>query len=139
MKELLFVDTGYLVALVNKKDINHSKAVEINKELKEKNHEYMLVFSDYIFDEFISLLQARNIDNSVIIDAGEKLLFSKFNRRIRIIDEYFISAWDMVKKISDKSWSFTDCTSFTMMKEMNIKRYLGFDEHFTQAGFIPFT
>jgi predicted nucleic acid-binding protein len=36
---------------------------------------------------------------------------------------------------SDKSFSFTDCTSFVVMKELRIRRALTLDRHFEQAGF----
>ena len=54
MKEILFVDTGDLVARVNQKDTDHSKAIEINNHVKENTSKYVLVFTDYIFDEFIA-------------------------------------------------------------------------------------
>lgn len=36
---------------------------------------------------------------------------------------------------SDKNFSFTDCTSFVVMKELRVRRALTTDRHFSQAGF----
>lgn len=36
---------------------------------------------------------------------------------------------------NDKDFSFTDCTSFVVMKELRIQRALTTDRHFSQAGF----
>ena len=36
---------------------------------------------------------------------------------------------------SDKDYSFTDCTSFVIMKELKIHMALTLDDHFQQAGF----
>jgi len=38
-------------------------------------------------------------------------------------------------KWRDKSFSFTDCTSFSIMRELNIKKVLTGDRHFREAGF----
>lgn len=35
----------------------------------------------------------------------------------------------------DKSYSFTDCTSFVVMKELRLKQVLTTDRHFRQMGF----
>lgn len=35
----------------------------------------------------------------------------------------------------DQEFSFTDCTSFVVMKERRIRRALTNDRHFKQAGF----
>lgn len=35
----------------------------------------------------------------------------------------------------DKTWSFTDCASFVVMKELRIKTAFTFDNHFEQMGF----
>jgi len=35
----------------------------------------------------------------------------------------------------DKRWSFTDCTSFVVMRDLGIATAFGFDRNFEQAGF----
>ena len=35
----------------------------------------------------------------------------------------------------DKNYSFTDCTSFVVMKELKLKQALTTDRHFRQMGF----
>lgn len=37
----------------------------------------------------------------------------------------------------DKSYSFTDCTSFVLTKELGLREVLTADHHFRQAGFVP--
>jgi predicted nucleic acid-binding protein len=37
---------------------------------------------------------------------------------------------------SDKLWSFTDCTSYIVMKKFSITEVFAFDHHFEQMGFI---
>ena len=38
---------------------------------------------------------------------------------------------------NDKEWSFTDCASFELMHELNIRDSFTTDRHFRQAGFNP--
>lgn len=45
-------------------------------------------------------------------------------------------AWDIFERYDDKDFSFTDCVSFVVMREMGIKETFAFDEHFNQMGFI---
>lgn len=41
------------------------------------------------------------------------------------------------RKHCDKNWSFTDCSSFCLMKELKIREAFTTDHHFRQAGFTP--
>jgi uncharacterized protein len=41
----------------------------------------------------------------------------------------------MLKKTAE--WSFTDCFSFALMKELRIREALTTDGHFLEAGFVP--
>jgi len=44
-------------------------------------------------------------------------------------------ARDVFFRHRDKSYSFTDCTSFVVMKELKLKQALTTDRHFRQMGF----
>lgn len=49
----------------------------------------------------------------------------RFNKTISIFQRFN----------KDKSWSFTDCASYVVMKELKINTVFTFDEHFEQMGF----
>ena len=63
---------------------------------------------------------------------GEKILKSKLWTKISISESFFQKSWKMTKKYKDKSWDFTDVSSFVLMKELNIKYFLSYDDHFYQ-------
>lgn len=41
------------------------------------------------------------------------------------------------RRHADKDWSFTDCASFIIMRELRIRDAFTTDHHFRQAGFEP--
>lgn len=47
----------------------------------------------------------------------------------------FEAALNWFLRWTDKAFSFTDCTSFVIVRELHIKRVLTCDRHFRAAGF----
>ncbi|MFN9647740.1 MAG: type II toxin-antitoxin system VapC family toxin, partial [Pseudanabaena sp.] len=46
-------------------------------------------------------------------------------------------SWQIFTKFNvDKEWSFTDCTSYAVMKQLNIAEAFILDHHFAQMGFV---
>ncbi len=46
------------------------------------------------------------------------------------------SDYILFKKYDDKDLSFTDCTSFALMKRLKVQTAFTFDGHFQQVGFM---
>lgn len=94
----------------------------------------VLVTSDYVLDETLTLIRMR-----LGIDAAEKwwdqLASSSRLKQERVNFERAEKARNWFFKWRDKSFSFTDCTSFVVMKELRINKALTSDTHFVQAGF----
>jgi predicted nucleic acid-binding protein len=55
----------------------------------------------------------------------------------RVGEERFAAAKSYFRKHSDHTYSFTDCTSFVVMRELRIRDALTSDRHFAAAGFRP--
>lgn len=127
-----FVDTSFWCALYNASDNHHRKANSIWKALVGKP--VLLYTSDYVFDETTTLI-GRKIDRQHAIVFGETLLHSKVLSILQVHDGCFSKSWVVFKEYGDKDFSFTDCTSFTLMQTNGIKQALAFDRHFTQMGF----
>jgi len=125
----VFVDTAGWYALVDQSDRDHRRAASWMNE-----NESILVTTDYIFDETITLLR-RKLSHPVAAQFGGKLLESNLARRINVRDEDRQNAWNMFVRYSDEPFSFTDCTSFQVMERLEINIAFTFDRDFRTAGF----
>ena len=125
----VFVDTSFVVALVNEKDQNHSLALD----LAERFTGQRLVTIDAILLEIGNAL-SRNFKRESI-EIIEEFLTSDDVQVIHFHPQLFRKAFDLYKSRSDKIWGLIDCVSFVTMKELGIIDALSADKHFEQAGF----
>ncbi len=129
MRTKIFVDTWFIVALINKRDQYHSKALQLAKQFEK----YPLITTDAIFLEVGNALSS-NYKNEAV-ELIERFLASDEAEVIRLTPKLFDEALSLYKKHQDKSWGLVDCVSFVVMKQNNITQALTFDKHFIQAGF----
>jgi uncharacterized protein len=54
-----------------------------------------------------------------------------------VVPERFSAASSFFRRYKDKEWSFTDCVSFVLMRELKVTEAFTTDHHFRQAGFTP--
>jgi len=45
-------------------------------------------------------------------------------------------AWGIFENYADQDFSFVDCTSFVIVKRVDVKEVFGFDDHFKTMGLI---
>lgn len=128
--EKIFVDTSGWVALFVEKDSNHKKAVFIFEKLK--NSKAALYTSDYVIDETITTILVRGNHKQSIV-AGNALFNSEIIRSIYVAPEYLESAWKLYQKYKDKEFSFTDVTSFAIVKDLDVGKVFSFDSDFRQV------
>lgn len=132
----VFVDTSAWVAYFDKDEALHNEAVKNLEAIRMQR--YGMVVSDYIFDEVVTTLIGRS-GHRRAVSAGMLLIESAAVNLVWLDTDNKMKAWEFFRKHDDKGYSFTDCTSFVLMKEMRIPHYLSFDRHFEQAGFRLFT
>lgn len=129
--EKVFVDTSGWVALFVGNDRNHKKAVSIFEQIKRLK---MSVYtSDYVIDETITTIMARGNHGQSVV-AGEALFNSDIIKLVHVAPDYLSDTWRHYKKYSDKKFSFTDVSSFSIMKSLGIRKAFSFDREFVQAG-----
>jgi predicted nucleic acid-binding protein len=69
------------------------------------------------------------------LQIGNNLLSSPSVEFIHVDELLFCTGWEYFKQYQDKTYSLTDCISFTVMQQQNVTIALTFDHHFVQAGF----
>ncbi|MDQ1327316.1 MAG: uncharacterized protein QG641_596 [Candidatus Poribacteria bacterium] len=132
--EKIFLDTSFLFAYYNADDEDHELALDLIKDMV--NNKVDIIISDYIFDELITLLLYR-ISKAKAIEICNRLINEIKSRNIElkyVDNEIFMEALKIFIRFSDKEWSFTDCTSYVIIKNAKITKAVSFDEHFRQFG-----
>jgi predicted nucleic acid-binding protein len=136
LTDYAFVDTSFLVARFHKDDRGHAKAIRFMGELAAgPANRYRLVTSEYVFDETVTTLHAVARRHELAVDAGNAIRGSRTMKLMEIDRAVVEAAWELFKERHDKRWSFTDCVSFTLMRSLDIRCALSFDDNFKQAGF----
>lgn len=128
----VFVDTAGFLALWDAKDEHHGRAVRLQVELAGRRRRFLT--TDYVADETATLLLIRH-GHMAAADFLDTLTASEALRLEWVGPERFDAASSFFRRHTDKEWSFTDCVSFTLMREMNVSDAFTTDHHFAEAGF----
>jgi predicted nucleic acid-binding protein len=132
----IFIDTSAWDAIEDSGDVNHEAAMIFKDEMANR---YELITSNYILDETYTLL-LRNIGYARTVAFHRQLEMLKKAGVLQVIqlsENIIENAWSIFAKYNqDKCWSFTDCTSYAAMKELDIDEVFSFDRHFEQMGLI---
>ena len=128
----MFVDTAGWVAAADSRDVKGPAVRRYRDDWLSSGG--LLTTTDYVIDETLTTIRSRlGLDAAeawwVQIDGSSRL-------RIESIDEARRErARALFFGYRDKEFSFTDCSSFVLMRELHIKRVLTLDHHFRQMGF----
>jgi len=124
-----FIDTSFVVALINQRDQYHVQAVELASQFDKKS----LVTTDAVLLEIGNAL-ARNFKEASI-QIIEYFLTSDEVEIIPLNTQLFARAFELYRSHLDKSWGLIDCVSFVVMRDFGLSESLTADKHFEQAGF----
>ncbi len=125
-----FVDTGAWFAYVNAADPDHHRMRLILDRPPGR-----LITSSYVFDETVTLTQAR-LGHRPAVAVGRALFDLALVELLSIAPPDERAAWSLFERRPDKSYSFTDCTSFVLMRRERIATVVALDQHFSQEGFV---
>ncbi len=130
MTESVFVDTGYILALVNENDQHHAQALALSEHYDGQP----VVVTDAVLLEIGNALS--RIDRNAAVQIIQDLRESPGTTVVNLTPELFESAFTLYRRHADKQWGLVDCVTFVVMRRMGLATALAFDQHFVQAGFV---
>jgi hypothetical protein len=127
--ERAFVDTSAWVAYVDAKDERHRAVKRSITKWKDR-----LVTTNFVLDETVTLCRY-DCGHDVAVRVAERLTDGRSVELVRVTAEDEARALDLLRKRADKEYSFTDCTSFVVMRRLGMTRAITTDSDFQQEGF----
>jgi uncharacterized protein len=132
MKKAVYIDTAWLVALIDGRDQNHEEAVELARALGEEDAS--LLSTDAVVIELCNYFARSPLRTEAIAwveeirgAAGWEIV--PIDRRLLAAAERRYHAHD------DEAWSLTDCIGMELMRARRVDRAATTDAGFRQAGF----
>jgi len=129
VSKTVFVDTLFVVALLNFRDQYHERATALADEYQDCR---------FLITDAILLEIGNSLARTFREQAGQAIegfLDSDDVEVVRLSPALFAEALELFKLHRDKEWGLVDCISFVVMREEQVLSALTFDQHFVQAGF----
>jgi predicted nucleic acid-binding protein len=124
-----FIDTVFVVALLNQRDQYHQRAEVLAGQYEGQR----FLTTDGVLLEIGNAL-SRNY-KAQAVEVIEHFLSSDDVEVVRLTPALFEAAFTLYRTHADKEWGLVDCISFVVMRQSGVQDALTFDQHFVQAGF----
>jgi hypothetical protein len=120
------------MACADGSDPDHERACKARDSALEQGN--VLVATDYVLDETLTLIRMR------LGLAAAKAWWDQIEGSTRVRWEWIgVARAEKARgaffRHHDKDYSFTDCTSLVVMRELKLQQVLTTDHHFRQMGF----
>ena len=127
MAARILADTSANYALLDRSDRNHARAVSLARLMRRRRLTPLL--TNFIVGETHGLVLSR-------LGSGlaRRWLFGNVWPIERITADDEVRARDILRRYDDKSFSYVDATSFSLMERLGIRQAFSFDPHFEQYG-----
>jgi len=130
----IFLDTSALIAYYNEDDSLHDAAGEaMSKFLSGEILLTKFFTSDCVFDETVTVIECVLGKHDLAIEVGDALRTSPRTMMLHVDEPTVEASWKLFRSMRDVS--FTDCTSFVLMRTLGLQAAFTFDHHFKTAGF----
>lgn len=128
----VFIDTSYLIAILEPTDDRHEKAKTVSQSLGSIQQ----ITSEMVLTELLNAFCTRGkFLRQMVLNVLEDLSSDPNIEIIPQSSELFEQACRYYKQRLDKEYSLTDCASMVIMRERGIDKVLTHDHHFQQEGF----
>jgi predicted nucleic acid-binding protein len=127
-----FVDTAFLLAMVNSDDQYHPQAKVLYERWSKED--WRVVTTEAVLLEFLNAM-CKPPRRSVALEWVDFLCQEESVRVIQVNSALFSEGLALYRNRPDKAWGLTDCISFVVMAREGLFEALTTDQHFAQAGF----
>ena len=126
----VFVDTGGWMACADRSNPVHTACTSARDATLEAGR--ILVTTDFVVDETMTLIRIR-LGLAAANAWWQQIDGSRRLRWERVESDRFERARQLFVQYRDKDLSFTDCTSFAVMRELRVTTVITTDDHFRQV------
>jgi hypothetical protein len=126
---LIFADTFYFLAILNRHDAAHARARSVAGELTGP-----ILTTEWVLTEVADAMSARRV-RQLFLRLLENLRADPNCTIVPATAMLFAEGVQLYARRPDKEWTLTDCISFVVMQQHGISQALTGDRHFEQAGF----
>jgi len=130
--KIIFVDTHYLIAIINRLDQWHQSAISAVGKLSKAK----LVVTESVLVETLNYFAEFRPEAKQ--HAAETIESFSANVNVEVIEqtsELFRKGMKLYISRLDKDYSLTDCISMNVCHKLGITEILTHDHHFEQEGF----
>lgn len=127
----LFLDTGFVLALLNRADQYHDRARAWAAYLPRVAG---LWTTEAVLTEIGNGCSA--LRRQAAVDFIRQLYRAPAARVVTVDTDLLGRALELYEDRPDKTWGLTDCISFVVMGDNAVAEALTPDHHFEQAGFV---
>src|SRR5512143_64452 len=129
---ILLGDSAGWLAMYDERDKYHHAAKRSFNAVLDQQISFLV--TDYLIAETLTLMLGR-LGHRKTVAFGEWLLSTPLVQQVRLDIDLWNEAWHLFKKYDDKKFSFTDYTSFAVIRSERLVDAFTFDHHFEQMGF----
>ena len=132
MRAGIYIDSGGWIAFLSRRDRHHREASQLfRRVVKQKTG---LLTSNLVLAE---------VHRQILFRAGVAPALGALERMTKVarVSVEFVtradheSALEWLGHFRDQPFTYTDATSFAIMKRRGVRLVIGFDHHFEVAGF----
>lgn len=136
----IFLDTSGLLSAFDIRAEDHQEAEAFWQRIFASKEWREIVISDYILDEMVTLIRSK-INHRTACKVLNIILEFINHKKLQLIwieSRYFYDAKNIFERYIDQDFSFTDCTSFAVCKDLKIRAAFAFDRHFNTFGITKY-
>ena len=126
----VFADTSFYVAVLSPRDTYHASAASIAHTIQGR-----VITTEYVLLEVATFFSAVT-HRTTFLELLRVLENDPATTLLPCSADLWQRGLTLFAERMDKDWSLTDCISFVVMQDLELREALTTDHHFEQAGFV---